>query len=607
MTRPPRTQHGRQKAQAAGKKPAARHPLSQYRGRADQLLKNRESTAETERLLAQGLKEYPGHPAMEWRMAVIAHRTGRHAAAKKRLLRTLRSKQTDYEAMFFVVGARLGESTGDRKFRIGMVREGVKRFPIHPELRFMAGELYAEDQDFRKALPHYEAAVNLNPFRVSGRRGLAKALERTGDTERAERVLLNLVDKVDGAARCDILLDIGNLQRLQGKQDAAESSYRRALEIEQRAGIYSNLGALLRTRYRFGEARAAYRESLIREPDSAVAWCNLGNLERDAGDLERALAAYDQSIRIQPDRTAFRGQRGRALLSAGRLEEGFRDFEAHLATVRSPGHGRTARLPRWDGSPLDGRSVLVTAEQDPAAQLLLARFIPRIAQQNGSVSVECHPQLARLFGHFADRVQIVERSGEPRGHALHLPMFGAPLVCGVRTPEDIPTSPWLRPPAGWTFEVPELDRPDDRLTVGVVWDAAAGARQPIAPADFLPALASAGVRTFSLQEAGADLDRMAPDTVRLGERFADLCDAASVMQRLDLVIAVDSPAAHLAGALGLPFWVLLDHAPNWTWANHGGDSPWYPTARLFRQREPGDWSGVIREVCAALRQRREAG
>lgn len=590
-------------APAAQTQAPPRQPLQHYQQRGDRLLEE-QKYGDAEALLTQGLAAHPNHPSLEWRMADVEFRTGRGPQARDRLTRIARSRPAEIEGTFFVVGGRLGRALRDRGFAESMVREGLRRFPLNPDLRFLAGQLLSDVNEHTRAIEHLNVAVNLSPNHMIAINALGYALEQSGDLERAEKVLRGGEARAAGDTVFNILLNLGNVLQKQERYEEGRVYYERAMKLRQPGYLFANFGALLRKSRRFDQGRTIYRRGLVIDPANGGAYYNLGNLEKEVGRLDDAVAAYRLSVCIQPDRASTHWNLSLALLSAGYLEEGFAEYEWRWLYDGFPSRRRNFPQPMWDGAPLDGRTLLVHAEQGMGDHLQFARFIPEIAKQNGRVIVECHEPLMRLFEHYADKVEIVERLKEPSDFDLHLPLLSAPLVLGVKTLEDLPPAPFLAPPADWTFDIPEA-RPD-AFKIGIIWGGNPqfpGDRDRSAKLDyFLPFLEKAGVQLFSLQKGDREpeLKDAPPEIVRLSDRITDFCDTASIMTQLDLVITTCTSTAHLAGALGVPMWVVLHHNPDWRWLRHRTDSPWYGSARLFQQETPGDWDGVIAAVGRAL-------
>jgi len=589
-------------AQQAQVKP--RRPVVYFQRQADKLVEEAK-LKEAETLLTEGLGVYPKDTSLEWRLANVEFGSGRHDRAKDRLIRAGRANTAGCDGGFFNAGARLGRATGDKKYAEGMVRTGLDRFPLNSELRQHAGIILANSGHHDGAIEQLEAAVNLDPQNTPAMNALGYSLEQVGALERADRVLRNALARAKGADSFNILLNLGNVAQKQEKFEAGRGFYERALKLRQPGYLYSNLGALLRKTYDFDAATKVYQIALVIDPAIVGSYYNLGNLHKEVGALDAAARAYDQSVKIDPKRASTHWNLSLALLGAGRLQEGFKEYEWRWRYDGFPSRRRNFLQPQWDGGPLGGRTLLVHAEQGLGDHLQFARFIPMLAKREGRVIVECHGPLMRLFQHYAGPVEVVERLKQPDDFDVHLPLLSAPLVLGIKTFADFSTTPYLEPPADWRFDIPEI-RPET-FKIGIIWGGNpnfAGDRERSTKLDyFLRLLKNKRVQLFSLQkgEREPELQEAPKEIVRLSDRIEDFCDTASIMTQMDLVITTCTSTAHLAGALGVPFWVLLHHDPDWRWLRHREDSPWYPTARLFQQNGPGDWEGVFEAVDRALK------
>jgi hypothetical protein len=349
-------------------------------------------------------------------------------------------------------------------------------------------------------------------------------------------------------------------------------------------------------------ALLALERATALDPGLARAWLNRGvalcKLER----FEEALACTRAAVALEPGCAEAEFGSAVALLALGRWREGFAGYEARW---RLPG----AVVPaypssRWRGEALAGRTLLVHGEQGFGDMLHFARFVPLVAR-DGPVVLEVPQPLHRLLGRLPG-VAGLALPGKCPPHDLHVPLLSLPGLLGT-TPQTVPPAPYLEAdPQGfvsWRARLP-VDR---RPLVGLVWAGGgrrdgAGTQQPdggrsIPPAALAP-LAGAAVCFVSLQvgESTAGLPFPALDAAH-GVR--DFADTAAVMAALDLVISVDTAAAHLAGGLGRPVWLLRRFAADWRFPGPER-SPWYSSLRVFRQLRPGDWAGVIEAVAAAL-------
>ena len=582
-----------------------RRPVAHYWRDADRLIEANK-LSEAEALLTEGIGAYAKDNGLQWRMADVEFRKGQPDVAKQRLVRAGNANPRGCDGAFFNAGARLGRATKDLNFAEGMVKAGLERFPLNPGLRQHAGTLLADAGRHDAAVEQLEAAVNMDPTNASALNALGYSLEQIGQFERANRVLRNALARVTPEIGFNVLVNLGNVAQKRGELADGRGYYERALKLRQPGYLYANFGALLRKSHDFDAARTVYRKGLVIDPGAGGSSYNLANLHKEVGDLDRAIEAYRRGLTINPEGPSLHWNLSLTYLGAGRLREGFEEYEWRWRYDGFPSRRRNFKQPQWAGEPLAGRTLLVHAEQGIGDHLQFARFIPVLAKLDGRVIVECHEPLMRLFQHYADDVEIVERLKQPDDFDLHLPLLSAPLALGVDTLEDLPGAPFLAPPKDWKFDIPEARK--DAFKVGIIWGG-----NPNFPGDgersakldyYLPLLKNKRVQLFSLQkgEREPELKDAPKEIVRLSDRINDFCDTASIMTQMDLVISTCTSTAHLAGALGVPVWVALHHNPDWRWLRHREDSPWYPSARLFQQKTPGDWKGVFKSIDRALKK-----
>jgi hypothetical protein len=378
---------------------------------------------------------------------------------------------------------------------------------------------------------------------------------------------------------------------------------------ESCAEVFSNLGAILRDNGHPREALRALNRALTLEPGNASALVNSGLAMHDLGDVASALACYELAIAADPGHDNAHWNRAVALLVTGDFERGWAAHEHRRAQLRLAGPERTFAEPAWRGEPLDGRRILLHAEQGLGDQLQFVRFLPAVKRMGGTVVLECHPSLARLFAGCAGVDELARTDAPLPPFDCYAPIMSLPHLLGTRGAVAAEATPYLAPPGARTSAA-RLVAAAPGLRVGLVWAGEPRHRndrsRSVALPQLRPLLDVPGTCFFSLQKGSAtaalaalaprDRDRL-PD---LAASFEDFGDTAHAVAALDLVIAVDTSVAHLAGALGKPVWLLLPSTPDWRWQLHRADSPWYPSARLFRQPAPGDWGAVVAQVAAAL-------
>jgi predicted negative regulator of RcsB-dependent stress response len=393
-----------------------------------------------------------------------------------------------------------------------------------------------------------------------------------------------------------------------GQAGAAETHYRRALELApHELQIRLNLGAILTARRQADAALAVYAAAPAWMGASAALQSNLGMALACAGREAEAEAAYRRALELDPDYGKAAFNLAYLLLRQGRWDEGWMRLEARDWPAAL--HGRL-RLPRWDGTPLAGRRILVGVEGGHGDMIQFCRYCTLLKEAGAArVGVLCQGGLVALFKGLrgADTVIGVDQPLVRDEWDVWTAPLGLPRHFGT-TVDTVPAAlPYIMPdPDRVARLAPLLAGAPGELKVGVVWKGNPrfendAARSLPGAAVLAPLMRVPGVRWFSLQK-GPDEGGLQQGVTDLAPAIADFADTAALMSGLDLVITVDTACAHLAGALGRPCWVLLPAwMPDWRWLAGRADTPWYPgVMRLFRQRHDGDWGTVMAAVADAL-------
>ncbi len=403
----------------------------------------------------------------------------------------------------------------------------------------------------------------------------------------------------------DIYNNLGVALRALGKREASAACYQRSLALKpDHAGAYTNLGNVLRELGRLEVAAASHRRAVELDPGSADAHYNLGLALRDLGETEAALKCFDETLALNPDHPAYHWDRSLSLLQGGDLVNGFTEYEWRLQLASFP--KRDFAQPRWDGADLRGKTILLHQEQGFGDLIHFARYIPILKAMGGNVVVEVHPELSRLFSTIDGVGQVVNRGADLPKFDVYLPIMSLSHVLGTAM-DSIPADvPYLKAPDGHARHLPANLGSEKKI--GIAW---AGrpthkndAKRSVSFSHFVELMGVADTALYSLQfgPASKDIAENGCEALimDLGTKMQDFADTAAVITELDLVITVDTSIAHLAGALGKPVWVALPFPGDWRWMLDRDDSPWYPTARLFRQPKPGDWETVFGNIRAAL-------
>ncbi len=379
----------------------------------------------------------------------------------------------------------------------------------------------------------------------------------------------------------------------------------------------------------FAGACASGRSVRLR-PEHAEAHNNLGVLFEQLGRMDEAIAAYQEALRLKPDSPDTRKNLALGLLMRGEYDRGWAEYEWRWKTPVAP--QRNFAQPRWDGRPLHGQAILLYAEQGLGDTIQFVRYAPLVKERGGVVLVECPSALEKLL-HRCPGIDRVIVQGMPLpDFAYQVPFLSLPGVFHT-TPETVPAAvpylsaeparieEWGRELAAAVGHVSYVPAANGHVTnvphirIGIAWQGSqkyqGDAHRSVPLRAFAPLAELPGVRLISLQKGyGAEQLRDVPghwDIVDFGARLdADgaFLDTAAILAHLDLVVTSDTAVAHLAGALGIEVWMAVSMAADWRWMRGREDSPWYPTLRLFRQEQWGDWAGVFARMADELRQRR---
>jgi len=409
------------------------------------------------------------------------------------------------------------------------------------------------------------------------------------------------------AGEADLGLALGQLGRLPEAAMLLQEAARRA---PGDADTLSNLGIMLAELGRPEEGVAAFTKALGLRPDHANAHANLGLALTGLARFEEAIAAFERAIALEPGHPNAHLNLAVTLLLLGRFERGWEAYEHRWPALRQRGVGRrTFAQPQWRGEPLDGRTILLHAEQGLGDAIQFARYAPELAWRGaGRVLLLVPPALRRLLEGLPG-VEVLPTFGKALPpFDLECPLLSLPHAFRTKLETTIPARvPYLRAEpeavARWCERLGGLRD----LRVGLAWAENPGhsndRNRSIAFGRLAPLWRVPGVNWISLQVGPrrADLADAPAGLVRnLAPDLHDLAETAAAMSQLDLVLTVDTMIAHLAGALGRPAWVMLPFVPDWRWMLEREDSPWYPSLRLFRQERAGDWGGVVERVASEL-------
>lgn len=572
------------------------------------------------------------------RQAQAYHQAGRLAEAVALCRQVLSVSPRDFDALH--LGAMLEFQLGRPAQSLQLIERALGCNPRSAHAIISRGLVLQALGRHAEALAAYEQALAIQPRLVEAHYHRGNALhdlQRPGEAVASyERALALRPDYVEALYNRGLVL-----QELARHQEALDS-YARAVSLRpELADAHYNRGLILHEMKRYDEAVASYDQALRQCPGFADALNNRGNSLRCLNRYDEAIASLDHALRLRPGYVEAWINRGLALQGLGRCEAALESFgqalalrpdsaEAHCgASLCRLSRGdfaagweeyewrwlnpraerpRAFAEPRWRGTePLAGKTVLLWAEQGLGDTLQFCRYAHRVAELGARVVLEVQPALRPLLAGLAGPAQVLAQ-GEPLPpFDYHCPLLSLPLAFGT-TLDSVPAGgAYLGPDKTkrqeWQRELAGLRRP----RIGLAWSG--DPRHPndrnrsMRLAELQPLLAMSA-EFIVVQKDVREEDRAGlaaqPGIRQFDGRLRDFADTAALVNELDLVITVDTSIAHLAGALGKPVWILLCSNPDWRWMQDREDSPWYPTARLFRQNSAGDWRGVIERVVQRL-------
>lgn len=581
--------------------------------------------------------------------AFALHQKGQWAQAERIYENILAIQPSHFDAMYLL--GMLASQTNRHQHAIGWFGKAIEARPDHPAFHFYRGVSLQALKQWEAAIADYEQAIALKPDFAEAwlNRGIAlkelkqlhaaiasydKALAiNPGYAEACFNRGIALKDLKQFAAAvasyeqaiaikrdyAEAWCSRGTVLQQLGQLDAAVASHDRAIAIKpDYAQAYANRGNALQKLQQLDAAIASYEQAIAINPRYAEAYYNRGTALKQRMQVDAAIASYEQAIAIKPDFADAHLNKALLKLLAGDYAEGWQSYEwrwksEHKASLRH------LTQPMWLGNaPLRGKTILLHCEQGFGDTLQFCRYVPLVSAMGAQVIVEAPAPLVNLLKTLDDATCIVSSIDDAPPYDYQCPLMSLPLAFKT-TLQTVPASlPYLKADAlkaaQWKSRLQETNRLQG-LRVGLAWSGGFRPNQPEhwnamnerrnIPLSRFADLNIPGVAFYSLQKREDGPDQLmqlcssgwaGPHISDFTEELHDFSDTAALIANLDLVISVDTAVAHLAGALGKPVWLLNRHDTCWRWLLEREDSPWYPTMRIFRQSQPGDWESVLATV-----------
>jgi tetratricopeptide (TPR) repeat protein len=529
---------------------------------------------------------------------------GRPAEAIASLRQAARLQPNDAGAQLELASAL--SANGEHEESISVLRRALELNPSDAKAHLKLGAELSRLKCWDEATEVFRKVVALDPGIPEAWNNLGNALVNTGRANNAieafERAVKSKLDFDDAFS------NLGGALALVNRWDEAREAYQRAISINPNSPeAWNNLGTALA---REGNARGAinaFSRSVALRPEFGEAHSNLAGALADAGRYDESIASSRRAIELSPDNAAAHWNLAMMLLLKGDFAAGWVEGEWRWQVINKP-HGLTQ--PQWKGEALEGRTILLHAEQGRGDTIQFVRYVPMVAARGGRVILRCQRELVRLFSGLPGVHRVIASDDPLPPFDLHCPLMSLPLAFGTERSTIPESRGYLRADESlvkaWSAR---LSPNASRLRVGLAWagnpEHQNDRNRSIALATLGPLADVGGVEWYSLQKGPAREQIQAVPQLRLIDQtneLADFADTAALVANLDLVLAVDTAVAHLSAAMGRRTWLLLPFVPDWRWLLDRDDSPWYPTARLLRQPTAGDWASVLRDVAEHLRE-----
>jgi tetratricopeptide (TPR) repeat protein len=500
---------------------------------------------------------------------------------------------------------------GDLTAAISHYQRALVLDPAYADAHFNLGIAYFEANQLDDAVAAYQKALQFNP-------DMAAAYYNMGLVLHGQKKLKAAVSCYQNAIRLNAIFpeaynNMGNVFLEQKLHQQARVCFQKAYELkpDYTDAVY-NLGKCLSEQDSYHDAMACYQKALQLSPNYYKACNNMAKLYQDMGVNPKAIFWYQKALQIKPDYAEAQFNLATVYLLTENFQEGWKAYEWRFKRREwKQTYPLRYDRPRWNGESFVGRRLFVHSEQGFGDTFQFVRYLPWVKARGGTVIFETRMALIGLFKNMPeiDELVMFAVDGQPAVEFdLVVPLASLAGIFGT-TLENLPaTVPYI------FAEQEKNERWKARLTaegikVGLVWAGTDTDPRRACPLGWLKSLSDiVGVHLYGLQKGIAaeqiEVEGL-PQGMRmtnLGQEFEDFTDTAAVIDNLDLVISIDTSVAHLAGAMGKPVWVMLPYVADWRWFLNRDDSPWYPSMRLFRQPEPGNWQAVGQRITAELKR-----
>lgn len=548
----------------------------------------------------------PNHLAQAMQNALNLHQRGQFDDAEKAYRKLLKTWPDLFDALHLYGMLQFQRGKSDEALKL--IRQALKAAPRSADAHSNLGMVLASVKRADEALASFDRALAIDPNNIGALVNRGRALAEMG---RIDDGLASLdAALVREPRHIEARINRGNVMLAAGRRDDAVRDYDFVLALQPgHPGAHFNRGKALFELGRPAEAVDAFQRALSANPKNEMAWNARGVAMQELREHAEAIKSFGQALALNGKNADAHFNLALSLLSLGDYPRGFAAYESRWTRTGMP-VPRKFRAPLWTGAqPLAGKSILLHAEQGLGDTIQFARYVPKLAEQGADVLLEVQPELVPLMASLSGAAQVTARGGNEPKSDFHAPLGSLPLAFKTEIASVPAPIPYLGAPADrcdkWRGQLGAAAGPRIALAWAGNSKHVNDRNRSIALSALVPLL-DAPAQFISVQHDPRPTDAaiLASEQrlLHLGGEIKDLADTAAILSLCDLVISVDTSVAHLAGAMGRPLFALIPFAPDWRWTLDG-TSPWYPSARLFRQQRTGDWNGVVAQVMAALAER----
>ena len=464
-----------------------------------------------------------------------------------------------------------------------------------------------------KAIQAYKMAVRINPT-------FAKAINNIGVVLYNQKKYAQAIEIFKIALKTDpnyyeMYSNIGASYNKLKKFDEAIENLEKAIELDPKnGGAYTNLGNVYNKLHEYKKAASYHEKSIELIPNGANAYSNVGTSYKNMGQTQKAIQSYQKAIELKPDFENAHFDLATMYLSIGELEKGFAEYEWRFRKEEMLSHmikhKNIYTKPRFNGTQeIQNKKLLIHSEQGFGDSIQFVRFVEQVKDKYGcEVILQCRDELKTLFENSIANVDhfYARESEKLPEFDYQIAMLSLPFLFGIKTFNDLPKQfPYL---SASDDEELKIEKQKGKIDIGICWSASVTGESydgKVFDIKFLePIIKHPKINVYSLQVGIEKEDIIKAgyekDIIDLTHKITDFSKTASLMKQLDLTISSDTSVAHLAAALDLPVWIPLQKYPDWRWTTKGETTPWYNSAKLFRQKSPRVWEGVFQSIFAKL-------